>query len=128
MKAAIDAQLRRHRERPPQNLAGYVRLICNSLGQGHADAIKIFAQLSGRTFRRILMVGGGSKNPLLCQSTADASGLPVVSYTLEGSAVGNLGNQLMALGAVENLAAFRTALATGLKKNTFHPKPFMAET
>lgn len=128
MKAAIDAQLRRRRKKLPQNLAGYVRLICNSLGQGHADAIKIFTQLSGRTFRRILMVGGGSKNPLLCQSTADASCLPVVSYALEGTAVGNLGNQLIALGEVESLAAFRMALGAGLKKTTFHPKPFMAET
>src|SRR5690606_35992357 len=42
MKAAIDAQLKRHRARAPRDLAGYVRLICDSLGQGHADVIRTF--------------------------------------------------------------------------------------
>ena len=84
MKATIDAQLRRHGAKPPRDLAGYVRLICDSLGRGHADVIATFQELSGRTFRRILMVGGGSKNALLCQATADAAGLPVVSFALEG--------------------------------------------
>lgn len=122
MKAAIDAQLKRRRHSLPKNLAGYVRLICASLGRGHADVIRTFMQLSGRSFRRILMVGGGSKNRLLCQATADAAGLPVVSYSLEGTAVGNLANQLIALGAVKNLAAFRATLASDLKQTIYQPK------
>jgi rhamnulokinase len=122
MKSAIDAQLRKRGLRPPANLPGYVRLICDSLGQGHADVIRTFEKLSGRTFRRILMVGGGSRNPLLCQATADASGLPVVSFALEGTAVGNLANQLIALKAVKNLATFREHLASDLKQTVYQPK------
>ncbi len=123
MKAAINAQLKRRRLPLPKNLAGYVRLICDSLGAGHALAIRDFEKLSGRTFKRILMVGGGSKNGLLCQATADASGLPVVSFALEGTAVGNLANQLIALRAVKNLAAFRESLAADLKQTVYEPKP-----
>ena len=52
MKAAIDAQLKQRRLPAPRDLAGYVRLICDSLGQGHADVIRTFEQLSGRTFKR----------------------------------------------------------------------------
>jgi rhamnulokinase len=122
MKAAIDAQLKRRKLPLPKNLAGYVRLICDSLGAGHAMAIRDFEKLSGRTFKRILMVGGGSKNRLLCQSTANASGLPVHSIALEGSVVGNLANQLIALKAVKNLAAFRASLASGLKQTVYQPK------
>jgi rhamnulokinase len=122
MKAAIDAQLRKHRVRPPRDLTGYVRLICDSLGRGHADVIRTFEKLSGRAFRRILMVGGGSKNALLCQATADAAGLPVVSFALEGTAVGNLANQLIALRAVKNLAAFRASLAHGLQQKIYEPR------
>ena len=122
MKAAIDAQLKRRKLPLPKNLAGYVRLICSSLGGGHALAIRDFEKLSGRTFKRILMVGGGSKNRLLCQATADASGLPVVSFSLEGTAVGNLANQLIALKAVKNLAAFRASLAADLKQTVYKPK------
>jgi rhamnulokinase len=122
MKSAIDAQLRKRGLRPPGNLPGYVRLICDSLGRGHADAIKTFEKLSGRTFKRILMVGGGSRNALLCQATADASGLPVHSFALEGSVVGNLANQLIALKAVKNLATFREHLASDLKQTVYQPK------
>jgi rhamnulokinase len=121
MKAAIDAQLKRRKLPVPKNLAGYVRLICRSLGHGHALAIRDFEQLSGRRFKRILMVGGGSKNRHLCQSTADATGLPVHSFALEGSVVGNLANQLIALKAVKNLATFRAALARDLKQTIYQP-------
>ena len=122
MKAAIDAQLKRRKLPLPKNLAGYVRLICDSLGEGHAMVIRNFARLSGRSFKRILMVGGGSKNRLLCQATANASGLPVVSFELEGTAVGNLANQLIALRAVKNLATFRTLFAPSLKQTIYQPK------
>ena len=122
MKAAIDAQLLRRKLPLPRNLAGYVRLICDSLGEGHAMAIRDFEQLSGRTFKRILMVGGGSKNRLLCQATADASGLPVHSFALEGSVVGNLANQLIALRAVKNLAEFRALYTPTLVQRVYQPQ------
>jgi rhamnulokinase len=122
MRAAIDAQLNRRKLALPRNLAGYTRLICSSLGRGHAIAKDAFERMTGRKFKRILMVGGGSRNRLLCQATADASGLPVVSFNLEGTAVGNLARQLIALGAVRSLAAFRKALGDGLAKRTYRPR------
>lgn len=122
MRAAIDAQLQQQKQRAPKDLADYVRLICDSLGQGHADVIRRFEKLAGRTFQRVLMVGGGSKNPLLCQATANASGLPVHSYTLEGSAVGNFANQLISLKAVKNLATFREHLTRQLRPKVYRPK------
>ncbi len=121
MRAAIDAQLKKRRVPAPRNLAGYVRLICASLGRGHAAVLAAFEQMTGRKFRRVLIVGGGSKNRLLCQATADAAGIPVVSFALEGTAVGNVARQLIALGAVENLAAFRRHLGAGLKQTTYVP-------
>ena len=119
MKTAIDAQLRANGGKPPRGLAGYVRLICDSLGRGHADSVRVLERQAGRRFKRILMVGGGSRNGVLCQATADASALPVVSLALEGAAVGNLGSQLIALGAVEDLGAFRRHLAADLKQTIY---------
>lgn len=121
MREAIDTQIAKREEKAPEDLAGYTRLICDSLGQGHADAIRAFEKMTGRTFNRILIVGGGSKNTLLCQATADAAGLPVFSYNLEGTAVGNIANQLVALGAVPNLATFRQNLAMELTPTTYEP-------
>ena len=122
MKAAIDAHLKKRRLPAPKNLAGYVRLICASLGRGHADAKAAFEKMSGRAFKRILIVGGGSKNRLLCQATADAAGIPVVSFALEGTAVGNMARQLIALGEVKNLATFRALLGKGLKQTVYSPR------
>jgi rhamnulokinase len=121
MKTAIDAQLKTHGLKPPQDLTTYVRLICDSLGQGHADVVNRFERLAVRKFNRILMVGGGAKNALLCQATANASGLPVFAYQLEGSAIGNLANQLISLRAVKNLPTFRASLTAQLKPKIYQP-------
>jgi rhamnulokinase len=122
MKAAIDAQLKRRKLPAPKNLAAYTRLICDSLGRGHADAMRAFEKMAGKKFKRILIVGGGSKNRLLCQATADAAGIPVVSFALEGTAVGNLASQLIALKAVEDLPTFRRHLAANLKQTVYGPR------
>lgn len=121
MRAAIDAQLRKLRTPRPRHLAGYVRLICDSLGHAHAMAMRTFEQLSGRKFRHILMVGAGSRNRLLCKATADAAGVPVISFQLEGSAIGNLANQFIALGAVPDRHTFRQELVHNLRQTVYLP-------
>ena len=122
MRAAIDAQLKKKKSPVPKDLPAYTRLICDSIAHGHANAAANFEKMTGRKFRRILMVGGGSKNRLLCQATADAAGIPVLSFNLEGTAVGNLASQLIALGAVKDLATFRRLLAADLKQKTYQPR------
>ena len=121
MRAAIDTHLKQKGSRPPKDLAGYLRLICDSLGQGHANAKANFERMTGRKFKRILVVGGGSRNKLMCQATADAAGIPVVSYNLEGTAVGNLASQLISLGAVKDLATFRDHLGFHLEGTLYTP-------
>lgn len=122
MRAVIDGQLKRRKVTPPKTLAGYARLICDSLGRGHADAMRSFEKMSGKKFQRILIVGGGSKNRMLCQATADAAGVPVVSFALEGTAVGNIARQLISLGAVKDLATFRRHLGANLKQTVYQPR------
>ncbi len=122
MRDAIDAQLRRRGARIPRGLAGYARLICASLGNGHAGAVNSLGRLSGRRLPRILMVGGGSQNSLLCQETSDAAGLPVASYALEGAAAGNIAAQLVALGAIRDNAAFREVYSRQLRKTVYLPR------
>ncbi len=122
MRAAIDAQLKKHKAKPPANVAGYARLIFDSLGAGHAGAMRMLARLGNKSFRRILMVGGGAKNRLLCQATADAAGVPVYAFALEGTALGNLASQWVALGVVKNRAAFRAHLARTLQQTIYSPR------
>ena len=121
MKDAVDSQLRERSIRPPDSLSSYTRLICESLGAGHAGALKTFERLTGKPFDRMLIVGGGSRNRLLCQATANHAGIRVVSFNLEGTAVGNIANQLIALGAVNDLATFRGGLLEQLEKTVYEP-------
>jgi rhamnulokinase len=122
MRAAISQQIARRGGRAPRDLARMVRLIVDSIGRAHADSVRLFEEVTGRRFRRILIVGGGSKNPLLCQATANACGIPVVSYSLEGAVTGNIASQLVALGMVRNLAQFRRRLGTQLDATHYLPK------
>jgi rhamnulokinase len=122
MKQAIDAQLKHRRIRAPRDIAGYTRLILSSLGHGHAQVKGAFELMTGRQFRRILIVGGGSRNRLLCQTTANASALPVVSFNLEGTAVGNIARQLIALKAVKDLRTFRSHLKEHLTQHVYTPR------
>ena len=92
------------------------------MAQPEANAKANFERMTGKKFKRILVVGGGSRNKLMCQATADAAGIPVISFSLEGTAVGNLASQLISLRAVKDLATFRQHLGAGLEKTTYTPK------
>ena len=60
-------------------------------------------ELTGRRFDEIRIVGGGSRNRLLKQWTADATGRAVTAGPAEATALGNIGLQMMATGAVGSL-------------------------
>lgn len=122
MRGAIDAQLRRRGLPTPADLPRYVRLICESLGHGHATVLRDFERLTGKKFSRILMVGGGARNRLLCQATADAAGVPLDACELEGSATGNVTRQLLGLGAVESLRHVRERQRLTLKLRRYEPR------
>jgi rhamnulokinase len=122
MRSAIDAQLKGRKLPLPKNAADYTRLICDSLGRAHGDALRVFERLIGRKFNRVVIVGGGSRNRLVCRATADASGLPVHAFALEGSAVGNIASQLVALKAVGSLASFRKRFTRQLSPTIYLPR------
>ncbi|MFD9700345.1 rhamnulokinase family protein [Lentzea sp. NPDC059081] len=76
-----------------------VRSILDSLALAHRDAVLDAQRLSGREVEVVHIVGGGSRNSLLCQLTADACGLPVVAGPAEATALGNVLVQARAVGA-----------------------------
>ena len=84
------------RDNPPQ--ASITRAILDSLASAYARAVNQVEQLCGRHVKVIHIVGGGSQNGLLCQLTADATGLPVIAGPVEASTIGNALVQAWALG------------------------------
>ncbi len=91
----------REHDRPvPATRGEVVRSIVESLAQGFADAVRTAARLAGRSVSAIHVVGGGAQNTLLCQATADRSGLPVLAGPVEATAIGNVLVQARAAGLV----------------------------
>ena len=82
-----------------------VASIIESLAAAYADSVAACAALSGGPITSIRIVGGGSRNAALCRRTAELAGLPVTAGPAEASALGNLAVQLVADGAVADIAA-----------------------
>lgn len=74
----------------PDSPAAVVRTILESLALAHASSLQTAARLADRSLDVVHLVGGGSRNELLCQFTADACGLPLLAGPVEASALGNV--------------------------------------
>ncbi|WP_430502630.1 rhamnulokinase [Micromonospora trifolii] len=100
LPARIAEACRRTGEPVPGHPAATVRCILDSLALAHRRAVQQVQQLSGRHVDAVHVVGGGARNDLLCQLTADACGLPVLAGPVEATALGNALVQARALGAI----------------------------
>ena len=111
MPARIAEVGRKTGQPAPDNPAAIVRCILDSLAIAHRRAVRQARQLSGREVEVVHVVGGGARNSLLCQLTADACALPVLAGPVEGTALGNVLVQARTLGApLPDLAAMRELL------------------
>ena len=107
---------------PPQSQAETVRCILDSLALAYRRTVRRAAELSGREVEVVHLVGGGARNALLCQLTADACGLPVVAGPVEAAALGNALVQARAGGVVSGgLAELRTLLRLTQETRTYLP-------
>ncbi|MFC1434043.1 rhamnulokinase family protein [Streptacidiphilus sp. N1-3] len=109
--ARIAGYCARTGQAPPESQGAVVRCILESLALAHRHTLRQAADLAGRDIRVVHMVGGGSRNDLLCQLTADATGLPVVAGPTEATALGNILVQARAHGLVQDRAAMRRLVA-----------------
>ena len=106
----------------PSGPAEIVRCVLDSLALAYRRALLDAQSLSGRHADVVHIVGGGSRNELLCQLTADALGLPVVAGPAEATALGNVLVQARALGAAPPaLDEMRAMLRSCLELRRFEP-------
>ena len=104
--------------------AAVVRCILDSLAASYATTVRQAAQLSGKPVDVIHIVGGGSQNELLCQLTANATGLPVVAGPVEATALGNVLVQARAAGAAPTaLQDLRSIVAASHPGTRYVPQP-----
>ena len=123
MPARISAVLAASGAVVPDGRAAFTRTIVESIALAFADAIRTAGELSGRELDSIHLVGGGSLNRLLCQATADRSGLPVLAGPVEATALGNVLVQARALGAAPaTLEELRTLVSRTHQPVRYDPR------
>jgi rhamnulokinase len=98
-----------------------VRVVLESLALKYAAVLEQLQRLTGRDIRALYVAGGGARNELLCQLTADATGLPMQAGAAEATAIGNLIVQAMALGEVASLAEGRELVRNSFPVRCYEP-------
>jgi len=111
MMTAIDQYCLATGQKTPQSYGAYVRCAVESLGFLYKETLEQLRDIQDQEINKIHIIGGGCQDELLCQITADATGLPVFAGPCEGTAVGNLIVQAIALGHIKNLAEARKVIA-----------------
>lgn len=105
----------------PETKGEILRCIYDSLSLKYRYAVGQIETCTEKQYAALHIVGGGVKDTLLCQLTADALGKPVVAGPVEATVYGNLVLQLLALGAVKDLKEAREIVRRSDKVNTFTP-------
>jgi rhamnulokinase len=122
MTAAICGYCARTGQRSPTTVGETIGGIMRGLALKHRRVLRSLADVGGRSIDVIHMVGGGSRNTLLCQLTADASGIPVVAGPSEATALGNIGVQGVANGWFSNLTEARKAISNSVDTVQYAPR------
>ncbi|MEV0634833.1 rhamnulokinase family protein [Streptomyces sp. NPDC050619] len=106
----------------PESPAEITRCILDSLALAHRKAVEDAQRLADHPVDVVYVVGGGTRNALLCQLTADACGLPVVAGPTEAAALGNVLVQARAHGLVGDLAGMRGLLTRTQPLTHYEPQ------
>ncbi len=110
----------------PESPAQYARCVFDSLALKYRVVIDSLKDISDKKIEKIHVIGGGSQNELLCQFTANATGLPVVAGPAEGTAIGNIMVQAMGLGHVKSLSEIRQTIRNSFEFKSYKPQNFEA--
>lgn len=103
----------------PQNRGEIMRCIYESLAMKYRYAFNAIREVTGKTYNTIHMLGGGTKDRLLCQMTADSCNVKVVAGPIEATATGNIAVQLIALNEISGLKEARKIV-----KDSVEPKEY----
>jgi rhamnulokinase len=122
MPEAIARFCRMTEQPEPEDAAAYTRAILESLALKYRYVLEALEQLTGKAGKEIHIVGGGAKNQLLNQLTADATGCRVFAGPTEATALGNIGMQMLGTGAAGSLAEVREVIARSYPPEVYEPR------
>jgi len=106
----------------PQTVGEIVRCIYESLALKYRHSFLNLKKITGKDFGGIHIVGGGTKDPLLCQLTANSCNTVVSAGPIEATALGNIAVQLMASGDIKDIKEARTIIRDSFDIKEYTPK------
>lgn len=122
MVEAIRNFCRKTNQKVPENDAQIIRCIFESLALRYRNVIEMLEQVAPFPIEVLHVIGGGSKNNLLNQFTANAIDKPVITGPSEGTAIGNIMIQAMAVNAVKSLSEIRQTVRASIETEKFLPE------
>jgi rhamnulokinase len=121
MPANIDRFCAQTQQPSPSSPPAYTRAILESLAFKYRLVLSNLEELIGRRIEKIRVIGGGSKNRLLNQMTADATGRRIIAGPAEATALGNVAVQILATGVAASLKEVRAIMERSFPVEEFEP-------
>jgi rhamnulokinase len=122
MPARIAAHCERSGQRAPASPGETVRAILLSLACKYRVVLRRLERVTGRPVRCVHVIGGGARNALLCQLTADVLELPVLAGPIEATALGNVLVQARDAGLLGSLSELRAVASASARPTTYEPE------
>jgi rhamnulokinase len=123
MPEAIQTLCRKTSQPAPQTEGAVVRSALESLAARYSRVLGGLEQVTGSAIEVIHVVGGGSRNQLLNQLTANSCKRRVVAGPTETTALGNLLSQVRAAGELNTLSEMREVVRAASELQVFEPQP-----
>lgn len=122
MVLAIQNYCTQHHQLVPETRGQLVRCIFESLALRYRQVIDHLQTISAQPIEVLHVIGGGSRNDLLNQWTANATGLPVIAGPAEATGIGNVMMQAVASGTVSDVASMRHLIHNSISLKSFQPE------
>lgn len=122
MPARIAAFCQRTGQPAPSDEGSFIRCCLESLALRYRWTVEKLESILGTQIKTIHVVGGGTKNTLLCQFTADACGRPVHAGPIEATAIGNILMQAIGRGHLSSLPDLRSVVARSFPVTVYDPR------
>ena len=98
-------------------------LFYDSLAVLYRYALRQLESITGKEYKYIYMIGGGSRNRMMNQFTADATGRTVIAGPVEATALGSAIMQFRGIGMLKDVWEAREILSETLELKMYHPQP-----
>jgi sugar (pentulose or hexulose) kinase len=106
----------------PGEAGVFARVILESLAASYSKVRGMLEEITGKRFKALHIVGGGSQNNLLNQLAANATGLPVLAGPVEATAMGNILTQAISTGDIGSIAEARGLVGRSAGIRRFEPR------